>query len=37
MKFLMISPEPFFEPRGTPISVLRRLRGVTGWGTLSIW
>lgn len=37
MKFLMIAPEPFFEPRGTPISVLQPLRGLAGRGTLSIW
>lgn len=26
MRILMIAPEPFFEPRGTPISILERLK-----------
>ncbi len=29
MKILMIAPQPFFEPRGTPISVLQRLQGLS--------
>jgi glycosyltransferase involved in cell wall biosynthesis len=29
MKILMIAPEPFFEPRGTPISVYQRLHAVS--------
>lgn len=29
MKILMIAPEPFFEPRGTPISVYQRLRALS--------
>jgi glycosyltransferase involved in cell wall biosynthesis len=32
MKILMIAPQPFFEPRGTPISVLQRLRGLSDLG-----
>lgn len=28
MKILMIAPEPFFEPRGTPISVYQRLQAL---------
>ena len=28
----MIAPEPFFEPRGTPISVLQRLRALSSLG-----
>jgi glycosyltransferase involved in cell wall biosynthesis len=28
MKILMIAPQPFFEPRGTPFSVLGRLRAL---------
>jgi glycosyltransferase involved in cell wall biosynthesis len=32
MKVLMIAPQPFFEPRGTPISVLQRLRGLAALG-----
>lgn len=29
MKLLMIAPQPFFEPRGTPISVHQRLHGLS--------
>ncbi len=29
MKILMIAPEPFFEPRGTPISVYQRLKALS--------
>jgi glycosyltransferase involved in cell wall biosynthesis len=32
MKILMIAPEPFFEPRGTPISILQRLRALSSLG-----
>ncbi len=32
MKILMISPQPFFEPRGTPISVYQRLEGLSALG-----
>jgi glycosyltransferase involved in cell wall biosynthesis len=32
MKVLMIAPQPFFEPRGTPISVLQRLQGLSALG-----
>ena len=32
MKILMISPQPFFEPRGTPISVYQRLEALSGLG-----
>lgn len=32
MKILMIAPEPFFEPRGTPISVYQRLIGLSKLG-----
>jgi glycosyltransferase involved in cell wall biosynthesis len=32
MKILMISPQPFFEPRGTPISVYQRLLGLSALG-----
>ena len=29
MKILMVAPQPFFEPRGTPFSVLGRLRAIS--------
>ena len=29
MRVLMIAPEPFFEPRGTPFSILNRLASLT--------
>jgi glycosyltransferase involved in cell wall biosynthesis len=29
MKILMIAPQPFLEPRGTPISVYQRLQGLS--------
>lgn len=29
MKVLMIAPQPFFQPRGTPFSVLHRLRALS--------
>jgi glycosyltransferase involved in cell wall biosynthesis len=32
MKILMIAPQPFFEPRGTPISVYQRLQGLSMLG-----
>ena len=32
MKILMIAPEPFFEPRGTPISVYQRLEALSDLG-----
>jgi glycosyltransferase involved in cell wall biosynthesis len=32
MKILMIAPQPFFEPRGTPISVRQRLTGLIKLG-----
>lgn len=32
MKILMISPQPFFEPRGTPISVYQRLEALSMLG-----
>jgi glycosyltransferase involved in cell wall biosynthesis len=32
MKILMIAPQPFFEPRGTPISVYQRLQGLSALG-----
>lgn len=32
MKILMIAPQPFFEPRGTPISVYQRLHGLSSLG-----
>jgi glycosyltransferase involved in cell wall biosynthesis len=32
MHILMIAPEPFFEPRGTPFSEYHRLRALSGMG-----
>lgn len=32
MKILMIAPQPFFEPRGTPFSVLGRLKALSSLG-----
>lgn len=32
MKILMIAPQPFFQPRGTPISVLHRLNTLSKMG-----
>lgn len=32
MKILMIAPQPFFEPRGTPISVYQRLEALSALG-----
>jgi len=32
MRILMIAPEPFFEPRGTPFSEYHRIRALTGLG-----
>lgn len=29
MRVLMVAPQPFFEPRGTPISVYQRLQGLS--------
>ena len=32
MRILMIAPQPFFEPRGTPISVYQRLEALSALG-----
>ena len=32
MRILMIAPEPFFEPRGTPFSEFHRIRAMTDLG-----
>lgn len=32
MRILVIAPQPFFEPRGTPISVFQRLHGLSKLG-----
>ena len=32
MKILMIAPEPFFEPRGTPFSEYFRIQALTAMG-----
>ena len=32
MKILMLAPQPFFEPRGTPISVYQRLEALSSLG-----
>lgn len=32
MRILMLSPQPFFEPRGTPISVYQRLEALSALG-----
>jgi len=32
IKVLMLAPEPFFEPRGTPISVYQRLKALSSLG-----
>jgi glycosyltransferase involved in cell wall biosynthesis len=32
MRILMIAPQPFFEPRGTPFSVLHRLKALSQLG-----
>jgi glycosyltransferase involved in cell wall biosynthesis len=32
MDILMVAPQPFFRPRGTPLSVLHRIRGLTRLG-----
>ena len=32
MKILMVAPEPYFEPRGTPISVFHRLKALSDLG-----
>ena len=32
MKILMIAPQPFFQPRGTPFSVLGRLHALSELG-----
>ncbi len=32
MRILMLAPQPFFEPRGTPFSVLGRLQALSGLG-----
>jgi glycosyltransferase involved in cell wall biosynthesis len=31
MKILMLAPEPFFQPRGTPISVYFRIKALSDW------
>ena len=36
MKILMIAPEPFFEPRGTPFSEYHRIRALPSSATRSI-
>jgi len=32
MKILMLAPEPFFQPRGTPISVYQRIKSLSDLG-----
>src|SRR2546428_7750021 len=32
MRILMLAPEPFFEPRGTPFSEFHRIRALTDLG-----
>ena len=32
MNVLMIVPQPFFQPRGTPLSVLHRLKALSTLG-----
>lgn len=32
MRILMVAPQPFFQPRGTPLSVLHRLVAITSLG-----
>ncbi len=32
MKILMLAPQPFFEPRGTPLSILGRLKALSELG-----
>ncbi len=32
MKILMLAPEPFFQPRGTPISIFFRLKALSAMG-----
>src|ERR1700688_1257520 len=32
IRILMIAPEPFFEPRGTPFSEFHRIRALTDLG-----
>lgn len=32
MRVLMVAPQPFFRPRGTPFSVLHRIRGLLSLG-----
>ncbi len=32
MKLLMVAPQPFFQERGTPLSILHRLRAVSALG-----
>jgi glycosyltransferase involved in cell wall biosynthesis len=32
MRILMVAPQPFFRPRGTPFSVLHRIRGLARLG-----
>ena len=32
MRVLMLAPQPFLEPRGTPISVYQRVQGLASLG-----
>jgi hypothetical protein len=32
MNILMLAPEPYFQPRGTPISVFFRLKALSAMG-----
>lgn len=32
LRVLMVAPQPFFRPRGTPVSVLHRIRGLQALG-----
>lgn len=32
MRILAVAPQPFFQPRGTPFSVLHRIRALAGPG-----
>jgi len=36
LRILMIAPQPFLRPRGTPFSVLHRIRSLTGEGGHSV-
>ena len=37
MRVLMIAPEPFFTPRGTPFSIRGRIKALSALGHPSIW